>query len=49
MQQELRDILEAVTAEQVPGQAPSPIQLVSANTSASTTWHREDVYGDEGR
>lgn len=49
MQQEIREILDAAAAEPVPSQAPSPVQLVTANTSVRTTWRREDIYGDEGR
>jgi plasmid stability protein len=49
MQQEVLAILGAATAEPIPRQAPSPIQLVTARTSSSTTWRREDIYDDEGR
>jgi plasmid stability protein len=49
MQQEVLKILDAAAAEAIPRQAPRPIQLVTARTSASTTWRREDIYGDEDR
>jgi plasmid stability protein len=49
MQQEVLAILDAATAEPIPRQPPSPIQLVTTRTSTHTTWRREDVYGDEGR
>ena len=49
MQQEVLAILDAATAEPIPRQAPSPIQLVTVRTSTNTTWRREDIYDDEGR
>jgi plasmid stability protein len=49
MQQEVLAILDAATAEPIPRQAPSPIQLVTTRTSTNTTWRREDIYDDEGR
>jgi plasmid stability protein len=49
MQQEVLEILETAAAAPIPRQAPAPIQLVAAQTSARTTWRREDIYGDEGR
>lgn len=49
MQQEVLDILLTAAAEPIPQQAPSPIRLVTANTSTTTTWQREEIYGDEGR
>ncbi len=49
MQQELREILRAAATEQVPAEAIPPIDLVTVNTPASTTWRREEIYDDEGR
>lgn len=48
LEQELRAILDA--AENGPAAAPlPPIRLVTVRTAGSSTWSREDVYGDEGR
>ncbi len=49
MQQEVLAILDAATAEPIPRQAPSPIQLVTTRTSTHRTWRREDIYDDESR
>jgi antitoxin (DNA-binding transcriptional repressor) of toxin-antitoxin stability system len=48
LQQELRAILD--TAENSPGPAPlPPIRLATVRTPGSSTWSREEIYGDEGR
>jgi antitoxin (DNA-binding transcriptional repressor) of toxin-antitoxin stability system len=48
LQQELRAILD--TAENSPGPAPLlPIRLVTVRTAGSSTWSREEIYGDQGR
>jgi hypothetical protein len=49
MQQEILEILQTAAAEPVSGKAPEPIQLVPAHTRGQSTWHREDIYGDQGR
>jgi plasmid stability protein len=49
IEQEVLEILGAATAEPIPRQTPSPIQLVTTRTSVNTTWRREDIYDDEGR
>jgi len=49
MQQEVLEILQTAAAEPASVQAPSPIELVTADTSANATWRREEIYGDEGR
>ena len=49
MQQELLAILEDATAEPLPGLVPPPIRLVTVKTPGSSTWRREETYGDEGR
>lgn len=49
LDQEVLAILDAATAEPIPQHAPSPNQLVTAQTSMNTMWRRKDIYGDEGR
>jgi plasmid stability protein len=49
MQQELREILASAAAQPSLGEAREPIQLVTVNNPATTTWTREEIYGDEGR
>jgi antitoxin (DNA-binding transcriptional repressor) of toxin-antitoxin stability system len=48
LQQELRALLE--TAENGPEAVPlPPIRLVTVRTAGSSTWSRDEIYGDEGR
>ena len=48
LEQELRAILD--TAENGPGPAPlPPIRLATVRTAGSSSWSREEIYGDEGR
>jgi plasmid stability protein len=48
LEQELRAILDA--AENGPGPAAlPPIRLATVRTAGSSTWSREEIYGDEGR
>ncbi len=50
MQQELLLILEAAASEPVTDvTAPPPIQLKTARSSGSSSWSREEIYGDDGR
>lgn len=49
MQQEIRDILEDAAHAPVPGESPAPIKLNTVRTTVSSTWDREEIYGDEGR
>jgi plasmid stability protein len=50
LQQELLSILESAAAEPVPGvAAPRPIELNTVRTTGSSTWSRDEIYGDEGR
>jgi plasmid stability protein len=50
LQQELLVILESAAAEPLPpAEAPPPIHLTTVRTSGSSTWSREEIYGDEGR
>jgi len=45
---ELRAILGMVGNSTGADSLP-PIRLVTARTSGSSTWSREEIYGDEGR
>jgi antitoxin (DNA-binding transcriptional repressor) of toxin-antitoxin stability system len=48
LEQELRAILD--TAEHGPEPAPlPPIRLATVRTAGSSSWSREEIYGDEGR
>jgi len=49
MQQEILEVLEAAAAEPTPGEALEPIRLIKTKTSGSSSWRREDIYGDEDR
>jgi plasmid stability protein len=49
MQQELLAILETALAEPIPRQSPNPIQLFTTSAGTTTSWRREDIYGDQGR
>jgi len=50
LQQELLAILESAAAEPTPGSATlPPLQLTTVHSGGSSTWSREDVYGDDGR
>ena len=48
LEQELRSILD--TAENGPEPAPlPPIRLATVHTAGTSSWSREEIYGDEGR
>jgi plasmid stability protein len=50
LQQELLSILESAAAEPAsPATAPPPIRLTTVRTGGTSTWSREEIYGDEGR
>jgi plasmid stability protein len=49
LQQELLSILESAAAEPVSGSTLPPLELTTVNSHGSSTWSREDLYGDEGR
>jgi hypothetical protein len=49
MQQELRQILAAAASQEPePTQLP-PLGLITTRTASTSTWRRDDLYGDEGR
>jgi antitoxin (DNA-binding transcriptional repressor) of toxin-antitoxin stability system len=48
LEQELRTLLDA--AKNAPGPTPlPPIRLATVRTAGSSTWSREEIYGDQGR
>lgn len=49
MQQELLQILQEAASSQPPHEAVEPIRLTTVRTSATSTWRREEIYGDAGR
>jgi plasmid stability protein len=49
LQQELLLILESAAAEPMSGTATPPIRLTTVRTAGTSTWSREEIYGDEGR
>lgn len=49
MQQEIRQILQAAAADQVPPEPVEPIPLQTVRTGSTAGWGREEIYGDAGR
>jgi len=50
LQQELLSILESAAAEPASSTTtPPPIRLETVRTNGTSTWSREEIYGDEGR
>jgi plasmid stability protein len=49
MQKEIRQILEAAATAPAPHEAPEPVRLTTVRTTATSTWGREEIYGDAGR
>jgi len=50
LQQELLSILESAAAEPAsPTTAPPPVRLKTVRTGGTSTWSREEIYGNEGR
>jgi antitoxin (DNA-binding transcriptional repressor) of toxin-antitoxin stability system len=48
LEQELSALLAAAEAGQADTALP-PIRLTTVRTTATSTWSREEIYGDEGR
>jgi antitoxin (DNA-binding transcriptional repressor) of toxin-antitoxin stability system len=48
LKQELRSILDAAGSDPEPAPLP-PIRLATVRTAGSSSWSREEIYGDEGR
>lgn len=49
MQRELHQILAEAAANRSPNTAIEPLALHTVRTGSSTTWRREEIYGDSGR
>lgn len=49
MQQELRQILEAAAQGAPPREPPQPVRLTTVRTAVTSTWARQEIYGDAGR
>ncbi len=49
MQQEIRQILEEAATARPPREALEPVALTTVRTTVTSTWRREDMYGDAGR
>jgi plasmid stability protein len=49
VQQEVLQILEEAAAAPLPGEALAPLQLTTVQTNRTSSWSREEIYGDEGR
>ncbi len=49
MQQEIRQILEAAAKSPPAGELPRPVRLTTVRTAVTSTWGREEIYGDAGR
>lgn len=50
MQEEIRRILARAAADPVEGSVPQPVQLITVRTGGTSTWGRDEIYGDdEGR
>ena len=49
MQQEIRQILEEAATSRPPREVLAPIPLTTVRTAATSTWRREEIYGDAGR
>jgi plasmid stability protein len=49
MQQEIRQILEAAAQASPPREPPEPVRLTTVRTAVTSTWDREQIYGDAGR
>ncbi|MGI8577395.1 MAG: FitA-like ribbon-helix-helix domain-containing protein [Nocardioidaceae bacterium] len=49
MQQEIRQILEAAAKASPPREVPEPVCLTKVRTAVTSTWGREEIYGDAGR
>lgn len=49
MQRELRQILKAAATTPVAPEALAPVRLTTVRTGGSSTWSREEIYGDAGR
>ena len=49
LQEELRVILDQAAQLAPVGDNAGPLKLVTVKTKRSTSWSREEIYGDDGR
>lgn len=49
MQQEIRQILEAAAQASPPREPPVPVRLTTVRTAVTSSWDREEIYGEAGR
>ncbi len=49
LQGELRELLSAVAREEGLAEAMPPLALKMSSASPTTSWSREEIYGDDGR
>jgi len=49
LQGELRDILEKASRRAPAPEMDDDLDLVTVRTGSTSTWHREEIYGDSGR
>lgn len=49
MQQEIRQILAAAARAVPPHEPPEPVRLTTVRTAVTSTWNREEMYGEAGR
>lgn len=47
MQQEILEVLREAAAAPANAEEVEPIQLITAKTSGSSTWRREDLYEED--
>lgn len=47
MQQEIRQVLERAAAERPGPQETEPLRLTTVRTATTSTWRREEIYGDD--
>lgn len=49
VEREIRQTLEAAAAASPPSTPPEPLRLTTVRTAGTSTWEREEIYGDAGR
>jgi plasmid stability protein len=49
LQGELREILEKASRRAPVSEMDDDLDLVTVRTGSTSTWHREELYGDSGR
>jgi plasmid stability protein len=49
LQQEVLEILKVAAATPLPGEALPPLQIKTVQTNRTSTWSRDEIYGDQGR